>query len=611
MGRKLTRGLALAILGVALGGAVLLADEGQPVLLRAEEYIDLDSATVKFLCQTAPGAKVAVHLGESPGDLQPAKTVENHDGAQGLKVGGLTPGREYYYRIAAERDGIRVESEAHSFTKLEITRPRATEWARTSVFYEIFVRSFCDGNGDGIGDFRGLQEKIPYLKDLGVDAVWLMPIFASPSYHGYDISDHYRIAEEYGTNEDFWRFVDEAHRNGLKVILDLVVNHTSAEHPWFLEASLRPNSRYRNYYVWADPYTDPAAPGPWGQKAWYGSDRDRYLAIFGGDTPDLNLRHPRVRAEIKKIARYWLDPNGDGDPADGVDGFRLDAAMHIDHGDPEVTHAWWREFNGYVKSINKDAFLVAENQVAVPAAVAPYFGDLDSSFNFGFATQLLRAAGGGDNDPVGYINQARALFAEYSPSFIDATFLSNHDANRTATVLAEIPERIKLAGALLLTLPGTPFIYYGEEIGQSGAKPDENIREPFDWYAAGRGPGMTDMARWTGTPSRHVRAHDGVSVEEQAGDPQSILNYYRRLIAIRRRYPVLFTGEYRPLDLPGLLAYEVAGADGRPALIVMHNPGRKEIRTRVRAGLHELLTGKKTGRNLVLEPCGTAILAVQ
>ncbi|MGQ9778589.1 MAG: alpha-amylase family glycosyl hydrolase [Bacillota bacterium] len=575
-------------------------------VVRAAEYIDLDAETVKFLFRTAPGSRVTLMLGESPAELRPVRTAEGYRN-EGLKVDGLVPGRTYYYRIEAEYGGERAKTEVLSFVKRDYRPWKNAAWARTAVFYEVFVRSFADGDGDGIGDLRGLRARLPYLKDLGVDALWLMPIMPSPSYHGYDVEDYRAVEPDYGTMADFRAFLAEAHRLGLRVILDLPVNHTSSNHPWFV-ASRRGDPEYRHYYVWADRYEDRASRGPWGQKIWYRSGDNWFMAIFWEGMPDLNLRHPAVREEIKQVARFWLDPDGDGDPSDGVDGFRLDAAMHIDHEDPEVTHAWWREFNDCVKSINPEAFLVAENMTTNASVVAPYFAILDSSFNFGLAEWILRTAGGGGTDLLRDLLGVHDLYRKQNQDFIDAIFLSNHDTTRTATRLAGIPERIKLACSLLLTLPGTPFLYYGEEIGQEGAKPDENIREPMDWYAAGRGPGMTVMARWTGMPVRFVQPNDGVSVEEQASDPESILNHYKRMIAIRKSHPILFTGRYRPLDLPGLLAYECLGADGRPTLTVMHNPGRREVRVEVRPGLRDLVSGRKTGRSLIVKPCETVIL---
>jgi alpha-amylase len=200
-------------------------------------------------------------------------------------------------------------------------------WWNDAVFYEVFVRSFYDSNGDGIGDFNGLTAKLDYLNDgnpatttdLGVTALWLMPIHPSPSYHGYDVTDYYDVNPQYGTLADFKRLLAEAHKRGIRVILDLVLNHTSLQHLWFVAAQ-DPQSPYRDWYLWSP--TDPGWPGPWGEKVWYANGRSYYYAIFDKNMPDLNYTNPAVTAKLDDVARFWLAEVG-------VDGFRLDAAKHL------------------------------------------------------------------------------------------------------------------------------------------------------------------------------------------------------------------------------------------------------------------------------------------
>lgn len=575
------------------------------IIEKSDEFIDLDQNTVKFLFKTNIGSQVQIFLGETKNKLVLTKTVENYDFQSGMIIDGLTPGITYYYRIVSRYGSLRkAVSPVGSFVKLDrVTTGVRAEWARTAVFYEIFVRSFADGDGDGSGDFKGLTEKLDYLKELGVTALWLMPCFDSPSYHGNDCSDYNTINPAYGTNAEFLRFLTAAHAQGMKVIIDLAVNHTSAHHPWFIQAQKSPRNPYRPYYVWADAFDDVTAKGPWGETAWRGW-RDRfYLALFAADMPDLNFRYAPLREEIKKIAGYWLDPNHDGDPSDGVDGFRVDAAMHIDHTDADVTHAWWQEFNAYVKAINPNAFLVGE-VYAGNERVASFLQDMDSCFNFSLANRFVYMSGGRYSDPVASLSKIHQKYFEYSKNYIDSTFITNHDQARIATIVGGDLRLEKLSASLLLTLPGTPFIYYGEELGQQANKPDEYIRGPFDWYAAAQGDGMTlGQAGFL----KYTLPDDGISVEEQEKDPRSLLNYYRTLIRIRKENPSFFTGAYRVIPTPeDTYGYLIEEATHR--LVVIHNLAAEEKRLAVNPGAMELISATRTGDSATIGPYETVIL---
>ncbi|HSN87979.1 MAG TPA: alpha-amylase family glycosyl hydrolase, partial [Thermoanaerobaculia bacterium] len=265
------------------------------------------------------------------------------------------------------------------------------DWARGAVFYEVFVRSFQDSNGDGIGDLPGLISRLDYLNDgnpatdtdLGVDALWLMPVFNSPSYHGYDTVDYESIEPDYGTTADFQRLLDEAHRRGIRVIVDLVVNHSSAQHPWFIESSASPRSSYRDWYVWrAD---NPGWKQPWGgsNDTWHEKNGAFYYGVFWGGMPDLNYFTPAVREEMKRIAALWLRR--------GVDGFRLDATRHLfangpgeGQNDQPETHVYLKEFSEHVRKASPHAVLVGENWTQTPI-IARYFDDLPMNFNFPLA----------------------------------------------------------------------------------------------------------------------------------------------------------------------------------------------------------------------------------
>ena len=283
-------------------------------------------------------------------------------------------------------------------------------WARGAVFYEVFVRSFQDSDGDGTGDLPGLISRLDDLNDgdpatttdLGVDALWLMPVFESPSYHGYDTTDYATIDPDYGTNADFLRLLDEAHRRGMRVIVDLVVNHSGSGHPWFVSAASSPSSPHRGFYVFSA--TDPGWKQPWGGNAgtWHRSGDAFYYGVFWSGMPDLNWRSPALREEMKRLAALWLER--------GVDGFRLDATRYLvetgaggGQADTPETHAALRDFAAHVRRVKPEALLVGENW-ADTSVIATYYGskdvpggdELPASFDFPLADRILRAVSEGD-----------------------------------------------------------------------------------------------------------------------------------------------------------------------------------------------------------------------
>ena len=588
-------------------------DKDEMVIVDAKYYIDIDDNVLKLLFKTNPANRVNLYLGESSDSLVKVKSNINYDN-QGLKLEGLTPNQTYYYKIEAINGENTISTEVSSFKKMGATNNWSpAKWPRESIFYEVFVRSFYDGNGDQIGDFVGLKEKLPYLKELGVDALWLMPINDSPSYHGYDVVDYYDTNPDYGTLEEFQEFLQTAHENGIKVIMDLVVNHTSSRNPWFESSAYEDGSQYRDYYVWQDEFDDVNERGPWGQRVWYqSSTKKAYYADFWDQMPDLNFSNPEVRAEMKQIARFWLDPNNDGDFSDGVDGFRLDAAKHIDDKDSDVTHNWWQEFNTAVKEVNPNAFLVGENW-AETDKMARFFEDLDASFNFSLADRMIEVANGENVDIIKELKEIHAKYSSYSDRFIDATFLRNHDQNRVAAELSASEDKMKLAASLLLTLPGTPFIYYGEEIGQIGAKPDDNIREPFDWYSDAKGKGMTTMDKGGFYhPMVYTKANDGISLEEQEGVAGSLFEHYKRLIRVRKANPAFFSSaNYTKLDISGSnYIYKVESPQNDYDFFVLHNLSNSLQKIEINAAAYELLTATTYNASDILEvpAYGTVIL---
>ncbi|MBB3110628.1 glycosidase/uncharacterized membrane protein [Paenibacillus phyllosphaerae] len=469
----------------------------------------------------------------------------------------------------------------------------------STVYYEIFVRSFYDSDGDGIGDLNGVTKKLDYLKDLGIGGIWLMPINASPSYHGYDVTDYYAVNEEYGTLEDLKTMLDEAHKRGIKVIMDLVVNHTSTEHPWFKEALADPNSKYRNWYTFKSASENLPGDGATGGNPWHSAGSDKYLGVFWEGMPDLNMDEPAVRAEIIKAGQFWLEQ--------GMDGFRLDAAKHI-YGDFKSTinsdevkaknQAFWQEFRAGMSEVKDDAYLIGEVWDS-PVIVAPYLDKaLDSGFNFDLATKLLSAADTETNPDVAFsLKRVYTMYEKASNGeFVDATFLANHDQNRTMSVLGGNVDHAKMAAAVQFTLPGNPFIYYGEEIGMQGMKPDEAIREPMPWYAGK--DGGEGQAAWE--TSHYWK--EGANVETQLADDNSLLNYYKLLIAWRTEIPALRDGgleEYK-LDNPKIGAFLRMTAEEE--VLVVHNMSGEEQSIELAASegksLRELLKTSKDGASL-------------
>ncbi|ERI92599.1 alpha amylase, catalytic domain protein [Clostridiales bacterium oral taxon 876 str. F0540] len=409
------------------------------------------------------------------------------------------------------------------------------------VFYEIFVRAFNDSNGDGKGDLKGVTQKLDYLsKDLGVSGIWLMPINASPSYHGYDVSDYYKINPDYGTEEDLKELLNEAHKRNIKVLMDLVINHTSTQNQWFKEAAQNKDSKYRNYYIWADKNTDVTEGSPISAQPWVPLGQDHYYALFWEGMPDLNYDNQVVRDEMKKVAKFYLDM--------GVDGFRLDAAMHI-YEDNNKNIQWWQEFKNYVTSQNKDAVLVGEVWDKTPT-IAQYYKGLDSAFNFPVAEAIINMAKSGSVGNGSFIlDNAYQQYAAVNKNFIDSPFLTNHDQNRVMSQLNDV-NKAKNAAAILLTLPGTPYIYYGEETGMTGAKPDEKIREPFIWDNKDNSKNSSWEASTNDT--------DAVAVNIQLQNKDSLLNLYKSVIAVRNNSDALKYGDFELLETESsdILAYK-------------------------------------------------------
>lgn len=409
------------------------------------------------------------------------------------------------------------------------------------TFYEVFVYSYADGNGDEIGDFAGLTAKLDYINDgdpasmndLGANGIWLMPIMPSPTYHKYDVLDYKAIDPQYGSMADFDAFIAAAHVRGINVIIDLVLNHTALDHPWFIAAvDALAKGDFNNPYVSYYNFSQEKKDNTWYQTAaagWY------YEGKFWSGMPDLNLASEALRTEFENIMEFWLVDRK-------VDGFRLDAVKEFYSGDDPQNIEVLSWVNETAKAIQPDAYLVGEAWSGFQVYKQYYRSGIDSFFDFAFAdysgltVRSINLENGRDY-AVNLTNAQKAIL-EIAPGAINAPFLSNHDTGRLAGFLASDPGKLRLAAAANLFTSGSSFVYYGEELGMRGAGRDENKRAPLPWGPAGTN-GLT-----SGPPDMEA---DGYSypfgtIAEQLEDPASLLSYYREAIRIRTLYPEIARG---------------------------------------------------------------------
>ncbi|MEQ8241395.1 MAG: alpha-amylase family glycosyl hydrolase [Cyclobacteriaceae bacterium] len=503
-------------------------------------------------------------------------------------------------------------------------KPFSAKWPE-AVSYEIFVQSFADSNGDGIGDINGLRAKLDYLHDLGVKGIWLMPINPSPSYHKYDITDYYGIHQDYGTIDDFKMLVEEAHAKDIAIIIDLVINHCSKGHPWFQKA-LNPTSGFRDFFIWQDLASiekensfeksktgDSDNTKQWNQLP---DQEELYYSFFWIGMPDLNYDNPKVREEVYKIGKYWLEEMQ-------VDGFRLDAAKHIypDHRAAD-NHAFWKTFKAEMQKVKPNVFLIGEVWDDLETQ-APYAQGFSSLFNFDLAYAILETVNresivtatifqdswkiNESGSLVDLIIESESTFKSYNPQFLNGTFLSNHDQNRVFSFLQNVEIKAKLVASILLTIPGSPYIYYGEELGMTGKKPDPNIREPMIWS------NKHDKYRAAWMIPKYNLDENTKGAEEQQQDVKSMLNHYKRLILLRNSKEALSIGSISSLDLAvpdkQLLAYRRKHNDD--SFIVFHNlSGKPKVLTSDYENHHLVWSTNpfETNKKLTLPPYSSLIL---
>jgi alpha-amylase len=413
-------------------------------------------------------------------------------------------------------------------------------------YYEIFVGSFYDSDGDGMGDLKGVEEKLDYISDLGCNGIWLMPIMPSPTYHKYDTTDYEAVDEAYGSADDFKELASACHEKGIRLIIDVAMNHSSSQHPWFtqaceylagLKAGEKPDDTvcpYVDYYHFSDKQEGTTYYAVPGSSSWW------YEGSFWSEMPDLNLKSPAVQKEFEEVADYWIDL--------GVDGFRMDAAMHYEENATNANCDILNKLYTYCKEKNPQFYMVSEVWASENVIADYYASGTPSMFNFDAGTAkgaLVNAVRKGD--PVSLVNSMLKYqndFSQKNPDYIDAPFLSNHDMARIANTLVNDPDKIKTAAGLLMTMNGSPFVYYGEEIGMnsSGTK-DENKRIPMVWSktdTTGMTKGPADMDAGIESP---FPAED-----EQEQDKDSILSYYKNALRLRNQNPEIARGTIEKVE---------------------------------------------------------------
>lgn len=489
--------------------------------------------------------------------------------------------------------------------KSEIRDPKSkiqdSLWWRDGVIYQIYPRSFADSNGDGVGDLAGVMSRLDYLQWLGVDAIWFSPIYPSPmADFGYDVSNYHDIDPVFGKLADFDRLLGEAHARGIRVVMDMVMNHSSSRHPWFLQSRSSREDPRRDWYIWRDPQNG-RPPNNWaaafGGPAWEWDEGtgQYYLHLFLAEQPDLNWRNPQVKEALFGECAFWLDR--------GVDGFRLDVAHflvkaeglpdnptrlglraydrqeHFHHTNQPETHAIWKEFRGL---LDRYPERMAVGEVG-PEGAEDYYGGGDDELHlvFNFALQAQKW------DPRAFYRVVADWEGRLPAGAWPCWVLNNHDNPRSTTRYAAgtlTDARAKLAAAMLLTLRGTPFLYYGEEIGMRQGdipraelldppgrkywplyKGRDGCRTPMQWNGASQA-GFSSARPWLRVnPDFKTR-----NVEAQRADPNSLLNFYRQVIALRRQSPALQHGTYRsPATPSGVWAYERA-AEGQRMWVLLN-----------------------------------------
>ena len=444
------------------------------------------------------------------------------------------------------------------------------------VFYEIFVGSFSDSDGDGIGDLRGIINRMDYLNDgdpdsgksLGVEGIWLTPIFKSPSYHKYDVTDYYTIDPKFGTMEDLQELIDLCHERNVKLILDLVINHTGNQNQWFSDFVVahrqgKTDSDAYNFYSWHGPDNNGLSEHRYAQIS---GTKDYYECNFDNAMPELNYDSPAVRQAVLDVAKFYIDM--------GIDGFRFDAAKYIYFGDNSESAKFWVWYLDELRKLKPDIYTVAE--VWDSDGVTDYYYPATNCFNFSVSQAEGMIASTAKAGDVG-------SYASYVESYIDhvhtlnakamyVPFIANHDNDRAAGFLTVASGQMKIAANLYILGPGSPFIYYGEEIGMKGSRggsnTDANRRLAMVW---------NDGDTVANPSGANYNSKLEAGVAEQIGDENSLYTYYKRLIMIRKANPEIARGEYTAVSIPGSKAGGFLATWKGSTVLVLHNTSNSSV----------------------------------
>ena len=417
------------------------------------------------------------------------------------------------------------------------------------TWYEIFVYSFCDSDGDQVGDLQGVISKLDYIADMGFNGIWLMPIMPSPSYHKYDVKDYQEIEPEYGSMADFEELVAECDKRGIKLIIDLVLNHTSSEHPWFVEAcsylesletGAEPSAEECPYYEYYN-----FVKGNPNSNTWYqvGTTDYYYEGVFWSGMPDVNFESQALRKEFEGIMDFWLNK--------GVGGFRLDAVKEFYTGSASKNVEVLTWLNDYVKAAKPDAYMVGEAWDGLNVYAQYYASGIDSFFDFEFAgptgvvTKTLTFSGE-TNSAQAYakaLSRVQKAIREYREDAIDAPFFVNHDMARAAGYMQYDVRKVKMAAPLNILMSGSAFVYYGEEIGMTGSGKDENKRAPMYWSSDAQAKGMT-----RGPLDMEPQENQFACAQEQMKADDSIYSFYKDTILLRNQNPEIARGTVARLE---------------------------------------------------------------
>ena len=446
-----------------------------------------------------------------------------------------------------------------------------------SLIYEIYPRSFQDSNGDGTGDLGGVISRLDYIQDLGADTIWLMPIFESPSIHGYDVTNYEKLNSAYGDSKILSELIKDVHSRGMKILLDLPVNSTSDQHPWFLDSQSGLASASRALYIWSPTPLNwsslPIVPGQTPLDDWHLIGVEYYLSSFGASLPDLNWKNEEVYIRIRDVFLHWV--------RQGIDGFRLDAAKHLVKGpDGEQnqpgTHRLWQRIAGESRKIAPSTYFIGEVWDS-SQNIAGYYGlgrkagrELNATFDFPRMFALRTSLKDRSAQPL--VNSLVERLNEMPTQTFAAPFIGNHDRVRIASEVGGDVERLKLAALFELTLPGTPVIYYGDEIGlKNGTNADHQgdlaKRTPMQWTSFGNMGFTSDVA------SPWISFSDSTTdAESERADPKSVLNTYRNLIFLRKSVSALNSGDLLDpkANSPGALSYWRRNLDGTAVCVIIN-----------------------------------------